>query len=243
MTVTLYNADCLDILKTLEAGSIDAIITDLPYGTTACKWDTVIPFAPMWEQVRRALKPNGAFVTTASQPFTSALVMSNPEWFRYEWIWEKEQGTNFLDARRKPYKVHESVCVFGPSLPVYNPICTPGAAYVNGKHRGSQVYNSFNDKQELKTHGRLPRSIQRFNREVGLHPTQKPVALFSYLIRTHTNEGDTVLDFVMGSGTTGVACVQTGRNFIGIEIDEGYYKIAEKRIDEAQMQPVLLETA
>jgi site-specific DNA-methyltransferase (adenine-specific) len=230
-------------MPTLAANSIDAIITDLPYGTTACKWDEVIPFAPMWAEVKRVLKPRGAFVTTASQPFTSALVMSNPEMFRYEWIWEKEQGTNFLDARRKPYKVHENICVFGCGLPVYNPICTPGNSYTNGKHRGSEVYSGFNDKQELKVHGRFPRSIQRFNREVGLHPTQKPIALYKYLIRTYTNEGDTVLDFTMGSGTTGVAAINTGRHFVGIEKDANYFEIATRRIEEAQAQPFLLEAA
>jgi site-specific DNA-methyltransferase (adenine-specific) len=236
----LIQGDCIEVMKGLEAGSIDAIITDLPYGTTQCSWDEVIPLTLMWEQVKRILKPSGVFITTASQPFTSQLVASNLEWFRYEWIWEKEQGTNFLDARRKPYKVHENICVFAPSLPAYFPIYTHGAAYVNGKHRGSEVYSGFNDKQELKTHGRFPRSVQKFNRETGLHPTQKPVSLYSYLIRTYTSEGDTVADFCMGSGTTGIAAIKAGRNFIGCDNEPTYFAIAQKRIEDAAAQPLLL---
>ncbi len=239
MSYQLFHGDCLDILPTLPDKSVEAIITDLPYGTTACKWDSIIPFEPMWAQIKRVLKPRGAFVTTASQPFTSKLVMSNLEWFKYEWVWEKEQGTNFLDARRKPYKVHENILVFADGQTVYNPQCTSGKPYTNGKHMGSEVYGKFNDKQELKTHGRFPRSIQKFNRSVGLHPTQKPTELFSYLIRTYTNPGETVLDFCMGSGTTGVSCAETGRNFIGIEKHEDYFEIAQRRIKEATAQPTL----
>lgn len=234
MSYELHCGDCLEILPTLPPQSIDAVIADIPYGTTACKWDSVIPFAPMWECIKHVIKPKGAVVLFGSQPFTSALVMSNPKWYRYGWVWEKEQGSNFLDARRKPYKVHEDISVFGDGLPPYNPIYTQGKPYVNGKHRGTEVFGSFNDKQELKSHGRFPRSIQRFNRERGLHPTQKPVDLMAYLVRTYTNEGGTVLDFTMGSGSTGVACIKEGRNFIGIEKDSGYFDIARQRLEAAQ---------
>lgn len=227
--ITIYCGDCLEIMLLLDL-VFDAIIADLPYGTTACSWDTIIPFEPLWENYKRLVKGNGAVVLFGSQPFTSKLVMSNLEWFKYEWIWEKEQGTNFLDAWRKPYKTHENLIVFCENSPNYNPQFTKGQPYINGIHRESQVYNSFNDKRALKTHGRLPRSVQKFNREVGLHSTQKPIALLSYLIRTYTDPGEIILDNTMGSGTTLVAAQREGRRAVGIELDEDYCKIAIDRL-------------
>ena len=246
MTVQLIHGDCLDVLKTLDAGSIDAIITDLPYGTTACKWDEVIPFAPMWEQVKRLLKPRGAFVTTASQPFTSKLVMSNLEWFRYVWIWEKTRPSGFVHCKIAPLKSTEDILVFGKGVTAYNPQMT-SVDLVTEKQRTVKAHLAVcqSDRIRAFTNNGLayPRTILRFpnpNYDTE-HPTQKPVALYEYLIRTYTDAGDTVLDFTMGSGTTGVACVKTGRNFIGIELDPGYFAIAEKRIAEAQLQLPLLE--
>lgn len=245
--IELWQGDCLELMKDIPDGSIDAIITDIPYGTTACKWDEVIPLEPMWAQVKRILKPRGVFVTTASQPFTSKLVVSNLEWFKYEWIWNKNTSSNFLQSGYQPRKIHENILVFSSGYATYTP---------NG---GNMLYNpvmwgeSTTHKKESmakdqlkswrgrmrdeyiivsknKTGKRFPESIIFFKKEDTKHPTQKPVALYDYLIKTYTNEGDTVLDFAMGSGTTGVACVNTGRKFIGIELDEEYFKIATERI-------------
>jgi len=238
--ITLYLGDCLDILPTLLPQSVDLIATDLPYGTTACKWDVIIPFEPMWECIKHVLKPNGAFITTASQPFTSTLVMSNLRWFKYEWIWEKNRGSNFVSIKYQPMKEHENILVFGIDKVNYYPIKEQRSE--GGKSRSKYLINASNTgKREAfgKLKGidsgmigemRVPRSVQKFNTEVGLHPTQKPVALYAYLIRTYSNPDDTVMDFCMGSGTTGVACAQLGRNFIGIETDEKYFNIANERI-------------
>ena len=239
--VKLYLGDCLTILPTIADGSIDAIITDIPYGTTACKWDVVIPFEPMWEQVKRLCK--GAFVTTASQPFTSALVMSNTKWFKYCIVWNKKIPSGMAYARYQPMRQTEDIAVFYNGKNVYNPQMTKRNTPIfrgGGKiNETSGIPKPEHLKGKKYTH-KNPINILTYKKVVDAkHPTQKPVALMEYLIRTYTNEGDTVLDFTMGSGTTGVACVQTGRNFIGIEIDEGYFKIAEKRIKEAQQQPNL----
>jgi len=243
----LIHGDCLEVLSTFPSGNVDMVCADPPYGTTACKWDSVIPLVPLWEQLRRVVKPNGAVVLTASQPFTSALVMSNRRWFRYCWVWEKENGTDFLNTKRKPFEVHEDVCVFYERQPTYNPQATHGAPYraISGKaHREWLRQPDVADGTLTDNNGtRVPRTVLRMNVEKGLHPTQKPVGLMSYLIRTYTNEGETILDFCMGSGTTGVACAQTGRDFIGIEKDPGYFAIAEKRIGEAQnATPLFPET-
>ena len=246
----LHHGDCLDILPTLADNSVDAIIADPPYGTTACKWDSVIPFEPMWKELKRVIKLRGASVLFGSQPFTSALVMSNPAMFKYSWVWEKDRGSNFAAVKWQPMKEHEDLLVFGNRAATYNPIRIPRsesgkarAQYVipicnNGKR---QAYNGFQDtKEQWRTpDDRCPRSIIRFNRDRGLHPTQKPVALMEYLVKTYTNAGDAVLDFTAGSGTTGVACVNTGRDFIGIEKDANYFAIAEKRIADAQAARVL----
>ena len=237
--ITLYLGDCLDILPTLPAQSVDLIATDLPYGITACRWDVIIPFEPMWKEVRRILKPHGAFVTTASQPFTSALVMSNLRWFRQELIWDKVLPVGFLDANRRHMRVHENILLFSPiGYPTYNPQMTVrGKPRMKGGKGGgiSDVYHTYGPRQSFNNEY-YPISIvvvsngDRMRPEVGYHPTQKPVALYEYLIKTYSNPDDIVMDFCMGSGTTGVACVQTGRNFIGIEADEKYFNIANERI-------------
>lgn len=232
---------CLERMAEIPDGSVDMILCDLPYGTTACKWDSVIPFEPLWAHYRRVTKKNAAIVLTASQPFTSALVMSNIEAFRYCWVWDKEIHANFACAKVQPLKVHEDVAVFSFSAHRYFPIKTKGA--INHSRAGtpeksreflssSTMKGALSDMSGMK----FPKSIQRFPKhpsQCGLHPTQKPVDLMEYLIRTYTNEGETVLDNTMGSGTTGVACLNTGRRFIGIERDEMYFEIARKRIDES----------
>ena len=254
----LYHGDCLDILPTLPAGSVDAIITDLPYGTTACKWDTIIPFDNLWRVVRHVLKPKGAFVTTASQPFTSALVMSNPEMFKYCLVWEKTKPSNFLNAKNKPMPKHEDVIVFScgttanksENKMTYNPQMESGKPYKKFQKTDPRVgYVDAGNRTpylgvtNVNTGTRYPTSVISFSNgnNFSEHPTQKPVALYEYLIRTYTNEGETVLDMTMGSGTTGVAAIQTGREFIGIEKDAEYFAIAERRIANAQ-PPLISES-
>ena len=248
--IELIQGDCLELMKFIPDKSIDAIISDPPYGTTACKWDTVIPFEPLWEQYKRITKDNGAIVLTASQPFTSALVMSNIKMFKYEWIWQKAGGSNFATTKYQPMKEHENILVFGVGKVNYYPI--PQVRNGSGLKRvrsptktntkGGEVYGSMQKNTAGKeyTDLRVPASIQYFNNRLsgdrGIHPTQKPVALFEYLIKTYTNEGDLVLDNCMGSGTTGVACKNLNRNFIGIEKDPEYFKIAEKRINEISVE-------
>lgn len=235
--VQTYLGDCLVEMGKLAPASVDMILCDLPYGTTACKWDSVIPFEPLWAEYRRVTKPNAAIVLTASQPFTSALVMSNPRWFRYQWVWEKPKATGHLDARRKPMKAHEDIAVFYAAYPTYHPQLGEGRPYRNNHKPGDNgdCYGAVKAYSFSNDGTRFPRSVLRFTHEVKpVHPTQKPVALMEYLIRTYTNPGDVVMDNTMGSGTTGVACVNTGRSFIGIERDPGYYDIACKRIEAAQ---------
>jgi len=234
MTYQLYNGDCLDIVPTLPAGSIDAIITDLPYGTTACKWDTIIPFADLWRIVKHILKPRGAFVTTASQPFTSALVMSNPKWFQDEWIWIKSKSTRHLDAKKRPMKKHENIIVFSGALPLYIPQMVTGQSHKRGslKTGAGEVYNDFSNRKVTESNEYFPHSALFENVEMKpLHPTQKPVALYEYLIRTYTNEGDTILDLTMGSGTTIIAAMNTNRSSIGIEKDAAIFQTAKNRIE------------
>jgi site-specific DNA-methyltransferase (adenine-specific) len=241
MNVRLMLGDCLDRMREIPAGSVDMVLCDLPYGTTACKWDSVIPFEPLWSEYRRVTKPNAAIVLTASQPFTSALVMSNPKWFRHEWVWLKHKGGNFANTVREPMKEHESVLVFSAGKWTYNKQMQErtGGGLSRAQYGITLYTNSdcYREMQPRKHDGlpklRVPSSWQKFNGETGLHPTQKPVALLEYLIRTYTHEGETVLDNTMGSGSTGVACINTRRSFIGIERDETYYAIAEKRIADA----------
>ena len=202
-------------------------------GTTACKWDSVIPFEPLWAEYERVIKDSGAIVLTASQPFTTVLANSNLRLFRYAWVWEKEQGVNFLMAKKQPLKVHEDILVFYKKQPTYNPQMTKGKPYISGKGDSGEVTGRVKKIQTKNEGTRYPRSVIKFNREVGLHPTQKPVALFEYLIRTYTNEGEVVLDNCIGSGTTAVAAINTNRQFIGIEREAKYVEIANKRIAEA----------
>jgi site-specific DNA-methyltransferase (adenine-specific) len=232
----IYCGDCLELMKFIPDKSIDAIISDPPYGTTACKWDTIIPFEPLWEQYKRIIKDSGAIVLTASQPFTSALVMSNVKMFKYEWIWEKSHPTGLFSAKYQPMKYHENICVFAKGKTKYNPQMWKGE---KNHSRKTKEHNTSHYGKTTFTEDKLngmkyPKSIQYFIKDSNvnkLHPTQKPVALFEYLIKTYTNEGDLVLDNCMGSGTTGVACKNLNRNFIGIEIDPTYFKIAEQRIN------------
>jgi site-specific DNA-methyltransferase (adenine-specific) len=208
-------------------------------GTTACKWDTIIPFEPLWEQYKRIIKDNGAIVLTASQPFTSALVMSNPDWFKCTWVWNKTKATNYVKARQMPMKYHEDILVFGKNKLVYNPQMEIGKPYVKKAVSVAKEGTVFIDTRKvgdinINTGTRFPSSVIKISNDNhnSLHPTQKPVALFEYLIKTYTNEGDLVLDNCMGSGTTGVACKNLNRNFIGMELDPEYFKIAGKRINE-----------
>jgi DNA modification methylase len=238
----LMRGDCLELMKGIPAGSVDMILTDPPYGTTACKWDSVIPFEPMWEQLKRVIKPNGAIVLFGSEPFSSALRMSNIKNYKYDWVWEKEQGTGFARSKNQPLRKHENIMVFYSEPPFYDHIGEPldKPRVVKRKHGSNNKSDSdclakADSRVSVYTHT-TKHTILRFSRDRGLHPTQKPVALLEYLIKTYTNEGETVLDFTMGSGSTGVACVNTNRDFIGIELDEGYFTIAEKRIKEAQSQ-------
>jgi site-specific DNA-methyltransferase (adenine-specific) len=232
----IYNADCLDLMRYIKSKSIDMIFCDLPYGTTACKWDTIIPLEPLWEQYKRIIKDNGAIVLTASQPFTSALVMSNIKMFKYEWIWEKSRPNGFLDANRKPMKKHENILVFYNKLPVYNPQGIILKDKPNKTTGVENVYGKVKQGYQAKiTYTNYPNTILEFASNTNeFHPTQKPVALFEYLIKTYTSVGDTILDNCIGSGTTAVAAINTGRNFIGIEMDKGYCDIANKRIQEAR---------
>ena len=232
----IYNEECLEGMKKLEDKSVDMILCDLPYGTTACKWDTIIPFEPLWEQYERVIKDNGAIVLTASQPFTSALVMSNPKSYRYNIVWDKvNRHTGFGNAKKMPLRRHEDILLFYKKLPTYNPQMTVGKPYV-AKRSGNkpEVYVGLNPKDGVNKGTRYPTSILPIKADVktemGKHPTQKPVELFEYLIKTYTNEGDTVLDNCMGSGTTAIAAINTNRNYIGFELDEEYYNASLDRI-------------
>ena len=243
---SLLFGDCLERMKEIPYGSVDMILTDPPYGTTACKWDSVIPFEPMWEQLKRIIKPNGAIVLFGSQPFTSKLICSNIKMFKYEWIWEKDGGSNFATTKYQPMKEHENILVFSKSKTNYYQQKQERIGGRKGKisktkdsGRNNSVYGSQKGGLEFEVSElRCPRSIQRFNRERGLHPTQKPVALLEYLIKTYTQENETVLDFTMGSGSTGVAAKNLNRKFIGIEMDEGYFDVAVKRIEEASNKEI-----
>lgn len=228
----LLLGDCLERMKEIPSGSVDMVLCDLPYGTTQNKWDSVIPLEPLWKEYKRICK--GAVVLTAAQPFTSILVCNNLAEFKYQWVWQKEAGTGLLNAKKQPLRDHEDILVFYKSQPVYNPQFTSGKPYTCKKGGETSNYNPSGVVVTVNEGTRYPKTVQFFKRDnVKIHPTQKPVALMEYLIRTYTNEGDTVLDNTMGSGTTGVACVNTGRNFIGIERDPGYFSIAEKRIYDA----------
>jgi site-specific DNA-methyltransferase (adenine-specific) len=231
----------------IETGSVDMVLTDPPYGTTACKWDSVNPLEPMWEQLKRVIKPNGAIVMTASQPFTSALIMSNVKMFKYDWVWNKPRPTGVLNAKRQPLRDKEDILVFYGSQCTYNPQglvavnkeVGTGATKANQRGNATGKISQTASGKYTQEKGNYPRQVQKFaNASKTVHPTQKPVALMEYLIKTYTNEGETVLDFTMGSGTTGVACANLKRDFIGIELDEKYFEIAKNRI-EAVTEPWL----
>lgn len=230
----LLLGDCLEILPTLPENSVDMVLCDPPYGTTACKWDSIISLDKLWEQYNRLCKEDGAMVFTASQPFATVLAGSNIKNFRYEWIWEKSQGTNPMNAKVMPLKSHENVLVFYRKKPTYNPqmwFSKPYSGFSSDTAKIGEVYGKQQSKHRDNPDGsRYPKTILKFKQEKGLHPTQKPVALMEYLIKTYTNKGDTVLDNTMGSGTTGLACKNTERNFIGIESDNKYYEIAGDRL-------------
>lgn len=244
---TLLLGDTLERMNEIPDGSVDMVMCDLPYGTTACKWDTVIPFEPLWAQYRRIAKRNAAIVLTASQPFTTALIASNMREFRYCWVWDKVGITGGMNANKMPLKRHEDIAVFYRTLPTYNPQFGRGKPYTVKRERrqAGSVYgrtgecDGFIAANDGARHPTSILSLSNANYKVRnkVHPTQKPVALMEYLIRTYTHEGETVLDNCMGSGTTGVACANTGRQFIGIERDESYFVIAKHRIEAAYASP------
>jgi len=227
--------DCLQVLPTFDDNSIDMILCDLPYGTTAASWDSIIPIEPLWEQYHRICKESAAMVFTASQPFTTLLIQSNLKNFKYEWIWEKPQGTNPLNAKIMPLKSHENILVFYRKKPTYNPqmwISTPYSGFKSDSKNIGEIYGKVKSVHRDNPEGlRYPKTILRFSQDKGLHPTQKPLELMRYLIRTYTNEGEVVLDNAMGSGTTGAACILENRHFIGIENNEKYYEIAKNRLE------------
>ena len=244
--IELIQGDCLYKMKEIPEGSVDMVLADPPYGTTACKWDSIIPLEPMWEQLKRVIKPNGAIVLFGTEPFSSYLRVSNIDMFKYDWVWQKPNGTNFLNFKYQPAKVTENISVFGrmatsyskKGTMKYNPQMVEGKPYTCKQGRSGESHGRDEKTKNrrgivTKSDGfRYPKNLQGFNSDKGFHPTQKPVALMEYLIKTYTNEGETVLDFTMGSGTTGVACKNLDRDFIGIELDENYFEIAKNRIVE-----------
>jgi DNA modification methylase len=236
----IYNMDCLEgmerLLDKYGEGCVDMILCDLPYGTTQCKWDIVIPFEPLWKLYEKLIKDNGAIVLFGTEPFSSHLRLSNLKIYKYDWIWDKVKGTGFLNAKKQPMRNHELISVFYKKQCTYNAQKTKG--HINkksfrGKHHQTEVYGEMKNDYLYESTERYPRSIQVFSTDTqnsSLHPTQKPVALFEYLIKTYTNEGGIVLDNCMGSGTSAIACMNTDRNFIGFELDKQYYEIANERI-------------
>lgn len=235
----LLNGDCMKLMKELPAGSVDLILCDPPYGTTDCKWDSVLPFEPLWAEYNRLLKPNGAAVLFSAQPFTTQLIQSNRKAFRYCWYWLKNQPTGFTFAKYQPMRKIEEVCVFYKKMPTYNPQGLQIAENAKPKRKrapkGEHIYKMDTLMQEYTPRFKnYPKNVLQFNSERGYHPTQKPVPLLEYLVRTYTDEGDTVLDNCMGSGSTGVAVQRVGgRHFIGIEQSPVYFEIAQQRVKEA----------
>ncbi len=240
MTIDLRQGDCLELMKDIPDCSIDMILCDLPYGTTRNRWDALVPFEPLWRQYNRIIKENGAILLFAQPPFDKVLGCSNIKMLKYEWIWEKDNATGFLNANKMPLKKCENILVFYKKTPTYNPQKTAGKPYKCKQGSGSSNwnYNENHGGHITENNGdRFPTNIIKFNRDkTKLHPTQKPVALLEYLVKTYTNEGDTVLDNCMGSGSTGVACINTDRRFIGMELDSGYFEIAKKRIEDAKKE-------
>jgi len=247
----IYCGDCLELMPHIADKSVDMVLCDLPYGTTVCKWDVVIPFEPLWEQYHRICKPNAPIVLFSQQPFTSALIMSNPSMFRYEWIWEKANGTGFLNAKKMPMKAHENICVFYDKLPTYNPQMWKSIPYRRRPSGNEKQYNGYGEYKltnEYDSDMRYPKDVIKFqmdddfyNSNVSrhLHPTQKPVDLLRYLVLTYTNKGGVILDNCMGSGSTIVAAIKEKRRYIGIEKDEHYFKVAKRRIENELQQLTL----
>lgn len=251
--ITLIHGDCLEILPTIADKSVDAVICDLPYGTTQCKWDVVIPLDKLWEQYKRIIKPNGAIVLFAVEPFASYLRLSNLDWYKYDWIWDKKHPTGQLNSKKQPLRQHELICVFYKKQCTYNPIMHTNRlsrSFVGRVDKSNKMSDNYGKQYDYVSNIQTgsesyPRSIITQTSVIGnskekvAHPTQKPVALLEYLIKTYTNEGDCVLDCTMGSGSTMVACANTGRRGIGIELMQEYYDIAVKRVRDAQAQPTL----
>ena len=254
--ITLLNGDCLKMMKEIPDNSIDMVLCDLPYGTSASSWDKKLPMNDLWNEYKRIIKHNRAIVLFSQQPFTSLLITSNIEMWKYNWIWEKDNGTNFMNSHFCPLKITEDICVFGNGATsfvkngenlIYNPQFSEGKPYsiISGNQKSNSAVvrggkGGRDDVGGYKTESdgkRYPKNLIKFNRDKDkLHPTQKPVSLCEYLIQTYTNEGDVVLDNCMGSGTTGIACLNTNRKFIGMELDNTYFEIAKKRIEEADIK-------
>ena len=238
----LYNGDCLEVMDQLikDEVKVDMILTDPPYGTTKCKWDNIIPFNEMWKRLNKLIKPNGAILLFGSEPFSSTLRMSNIKNYKYDWYWNKTKPVGFTNAKKMPLKDIETISVFYKKLPIYNPqglikcdrLINNSTKQIKHNNISSQNGGSFKTEAYKQKFTNYPRQVLRFSVEYGLHPTQKPVPLLEYLIKTYTNEDELVLDFTMGSGSTGVAVLNTNRKFIGIELDEKYFNIAKQRIEE-----------
>ena len=235
--------DCLIGMQEIPSGSVDLIICDLPYGTTSNSWDSLIPFEKLWEQYKRIVKPTSPILLFGQEPFSTYLRMSNISWFKYDWIWEKEQGANFMLCKYQPYRVHEIISVFSKGSHTYNPQMEKGNPYISGKGTSGSNFRNVLKTQSVNEGTRYPRSVIKVKTEkhnkMSLHPTQKPLALIEYLILTYSNHGDTVMDNCMGSATTAVAAIRTGRNWIGYEMNTEFYNMALKRIDETMRTPTL----
>ena len=237
--IELIQGDCLEEMSSIPDGSVDMVLTDPPYGTTACKWDSIIPLEPMWEQLKRVIKPNGAIVMTASQPFTTTLIASNMKMFKYCWVWEKTKPSGHLNSKKQPMRKTEDVCVYYSKQCTYNPQGLVAGKFNNDRpSRANKKPGEYVHGQErrigLSSFTNYPNNIITFSNPNNktVHPTQKPVALMEYLIKTYTNEGETVLDFTMGSFTTAIACLNTKRDFVGIELDEHYFQVGKDRLEK-----------
>lgn len=248
--IELYNGDCLEVMKEIPDNSVDMVLCDLPYGTTDCKWDSIIPFEPLWEQYKRITKENGAIVLFASQPFTSKLIHSNIKMYRYNWYWKKNNATGGQFAKVQPMRCIEDICVFYKKKPTYNPqgLVKLAKPLIRERNDVTDLYHWRGKRESFQEYTNYPKNFLEFKNEAlnkgnRFHPTQKPVALLEYLIKTYTNDGEIVLDNCMGSGSSGVACVNTNRNFIGIEKDETYYNIAKERIETAKKAVFLMQTS
>lgn len=251
MQVTLHHGDCLDVMKSIPQGSVDMVLCDLPYGTTNCAWDSIIPLDKLWAEYKRVLKPFAPVLLFGSQPFTTTVILSNLQWYKYSFVWVKNRPTGFVHAKNKPMKKHEDICVFSGGTTVHKtqsssrmPYYPQGLVTINETHERSEKETTDTCFSKRKSHGKFkreftnyPHSVLEFSTDMlGKHPTQKPIALLEYLIRTYTTEGETILDNCMGSGSTGVASITAGRKFVGIEMDEKHFQTAEKWISEAKTQ-------